>query len=82
VIRIWTGAAAQLGTCDHCDGTDTPAQQGASDEAGGQVITAVTLHRDRQIVFLARFCEKHFLHFSDLVSDQVAALLYPAQKAQ
>jgi len=42
----------------------------------------VTLHRGDAIVFLARFCQRHFLQFSDLVSDQVAALLYPARKAQ
>jgi len=42
----------------------------------------VTLHRGADIVFLARFCQKHFLRFSDVVSDQVAALLYPARKAQ
>lgn len=74
VIRIWTGAAAQLGTCDHCDPAD---EQTAA--AQPQVITAVTLHRGNDVVFLARFCERHFLQFSDLISDQVAALLYPAR---
>ena len=77
MIRIWTGAVAQLGTCDHCDlpGGQTPPEP-------QQVITAVTLHRGADIVFLARFCQKHFLKFSDVVSDQVAMLLYPARKAQ
>lgn len=73
MIRIWTGAATHLGTCDHCD------TEAASPD---QVITAVTLHRGDVVVFLARLCQHHFLQFSDLVSDQVAALLYPAQKAQ
>jgi hypothetical protein len=82
VIRIWTGAAAQLGTCDHCTFSDTPTLAGEGDAAKSQVITVVTMHRENEIVFLARFCERHFLQFSDLVSDQVAALLYPAQKAQ
>jgi hypothetical protein len=82
VIRIWSGAAAQLGTCDHCTFTDTPTlAQSEEDAVKAQAITVVTMHRDNEIVFLARFCEKHFLQFSDLVSDQVAALLYPAQKA-
>jgi hypothetical protein len=30
---------------------------------------------------MARFCERHFLLFSDLIADQVAALLYPKVKA-
>ena len=77
MIRIWTGVAAQLGGCDHCD---LPSEQVPPDPQ--QVITAVTLHRRSDIVFLARFCQKHFLQFSDLISDQVAALLYPARKAQ
>jgi len=81
VIRIWTGAAAQLGTCDHCTFTDTPTLASSEEDAGkSEVITVVTMHRDNEIVFVARFCERHFLQFSDLVSDQVAALLYPAQK--
>lgn len=81
MIRIWTGTAAQLGTCDHCVFTDAPSlSDGAEDGATEQVITVVTMHRGAEIVFVARFCEKHFLQFSDLVSDQVAALLYPAQK--
>ncbi len=71
MIQIWTGAAAQLGTCDHCDVPEE--RDGGKDE----VITAVTLHRGDVLVFLARFCQQHFLQFSDLVSDQVAALLYP-----
>lgn len=41
----------------------------------------VTLHRKDETVFTARFCERHFLLFSDLVSDQVAALLYPKKVA-
>ncbi len=83
MIRIWTGAAAQLGTCDHCTFSDTPTlAPSEGDAVQSPVITVVTLHRDHEIVFLARFCEKHFLQFSDLISDQVAALLYPAQKKQ
>jgi hypothetical protein len=86
VIRIWTGAAAQLGTCDHCTFSDTPtlaqSEGDAADAANGQVITVVTMHRENEIVFLARFCEKHFLQFSDLISDQVAALLYPAKQGR
>jgi hypothetical protein len=34
------------------------------------------------IVFLARFCQRHFLLFSDAISDQVAALLYPSPKTR
>ena len=80
-MRIWTGSAGQLGSCDHCVFTDAPSLSEAEEEGGmDQVITVVTLHRGGEIVFLARFCQKHFLQFSDLVSDQVAALLYPAQK--
>ena len=80
MIRIWTGAADQLGTCDHCNFTDAPTLAPSEGDAGkGEVITVVTLHREHEIVFLARFCEKHFLQFSDLISDQVAALLYPAK---
>lgn len=83
MIRIWSGAAAQLGTCDHCTFTDAPTLASEDGDVGKeQVITVVTMHRDHEIVFLARFCEKHFLQFSDLVSDQVAALLYPPQKAR
>jgi hypothetical protein len=76
MIRIWTGVAAQLGSCDHCD-----LLKGQAPPEPQQVITAVTLHQRSDIVFLARFCQKHFLQFSDVVSDQVAALLYPARKA-
>ena len=83
MIRIWTGAAAQLGTCDQCTFSDTPTlAPGEGESDNSEVITVVTLHREHEIVFLARFCERHFLQFSDLVSDQVAALLYPAQKHQ
>lgn len=81
MIRIWTGAAAQLGTCDHCEYTHAHYRPQEAD-LESQVITAVTLHRENSIVFLARFCEKHFLQFCDLVSDQVAALLYPPQKGR
>lgn len=77
MIRIWTGVAAQLGSCDHCD---IPSEQTPPEPQ--QVITAVTLHRGADIVFLARFCQKHFLQFSDVVSDQVAALLYPAKQGR
>lgn len=41
----------------------------------------VTLRRKDEAAFTARFCERHFLLFSDLVSDQVAALLYPKRVA-
>jgi hypothetical protein len=40
----------------------------------------VTLHRHGDTVSTARFCERHFLLFSDLVNDQVASLLYPKVK--
>ena len=83
MIRIWTGAAAQLGACDHCVFSDAPSfSEGEEDGAKNPVITVVTMHRGSEIVFVARFCERHFLQFSDLVSDQVAALLYPARKAR
>ena len=83
MIRIWSGAAAQLGTCDQCVYSDAPSFSD-SDEDGlkSPVITVVTMYRGSEIVFLARFCEKHFLQFSDLISDQVAALLYPPQKTR
>jgi hypothetical protein len=76
VIRISTAAASVVGTCDHCG-----AQPETTLYAPEQVITLVTLHRGEAVVFAARFCEKHFLLFSDLISDQVAALLYPKVKA-
>ena len=60
-----------VGTCDHCKNHEaTP----ASPE---QVITVVTLYRAEDTVLTAHFCERHFLLFSDLVNDHVAALLYP-----
>ena len=37
----------------------------------------VTLYREEDTVLTAHFCERHFLLFSDLVNDHVAALLYP-----
>jgi len=73
VIRIWTGTVAQLGTCDHCNVPEAPVEMESD-----AVVTAVTLHRGDALVFLARLCQRHFLQFSDLVSDQVASLLYPA----
>ena len=76
MIRIWTGTVAQLGMCDHCN-----VPEAAANKESEAVVTAVTLHRGDVLVFLARLCERHFLQFSDLVSDQVASLLYPAQKA-
>lgn len=72
MIRICTAAALVVGSCDHCRAVPE-----TTDYAPEQVITVVTLHRGEQLVFAARFCEKHFLQFSDLISDQVAALLYP-----
>lgn len=59
-----------------------PVSPERANEESEAVVTAVTLHRGDALVFLARLCQRHFLQFSDLVSDQVAALLYPAQKAQ
>jgi hypothetical protein len=41
----------------------------------------VTMQRGDALVFVARFCEKHFLRFYDLISDQVADLLYPKPRA-
>ena len=67
MVRIHTADVSVVGPCDHC--------------GEGQVITVVTLHRKDKAVFTARFCERHFLLFSDLVSDQVAALLYPKKVA-
>lgn len=75
MVRIWTGNASVVGTCDHCKNHEvTP---GASD----QVITVVTLYREEDTVLTARFCERHFLLFSDVVNEQVAALLYPPAPA-
>ena len=67
MVRIHTAAASVVGPCDHC--------------GEGQVITVVTLRRKDDPAFTAKFCERHFLLFSDLVSDQVAALLYPKRVA-
>jgi hypothetical protein len=72
VIRICTAAASYVGPCDHCSAVPETTR-----DAPEQVITVVTLQRGDALVFAARFCEKHFLRFFDLVSDQVAALLYP-----
>lgn len=72
MIRICTAAASVVGSCDHC--CAVPETTLYEPE---QVITVVTVHRGEHLVFAARFCEKHFLQFSDLISDQVAALLYP-----
>jgi hypothetical protein len=76
VIRISTAAASVVGTCDHCG-----EQPETTLYAPDQVITLVTLHRGEAVVLAARFCERHFLLFSDLISDHVAALLYPKVKA-
>lgn len=76
MIQICTAAASVVGTCDHCSAV--PETTRFSPE---QVITVVTLQRGDALVFVARFCEKHFLRFSDLIADQVAALLYPRPKA-
>lgn len=67
MVRIHTADVSLVGPCDHC--------------GEGQVITVVTLRRKDETAFTARFCERHFLLFSDLVSDQVAALLYPKKVA-
>lgn len=72
VVRIATAAAAIVGPCDHCKGDREP-----TEFSSDQTITLVSLHRGDETVLTARFCERHFLLFSDLVSDQVAALLYP-----
>lgn len=72
MVRIHTAAATIAGPCDHCgDGHE------ATLYLPEQVVTVVTLQRGDDVVFTSRFCERHFLLFSDLVSDQVAALLYP-----
>lgn len=75
MIRIWTGAASQVGNCDHCS---CNGETGL--ESPDEVVTALTLQRGDVIVFLARFCQRHFLLFSDAISDQVAALLYPSPR--
>jgi hypothetical protein len=72
VIRICTAASSYVGGCDHCATSGQAVVYSAE-----QVITVVTMHRGDDTVFVARFCEKHFLQFSDLISEQVAALLYP-----
>ena len=72
MIRICTAAASFVGACDQCSATPE-----TTVFAPEEVITVVTMHQGADLVFAARFCEKHFLQFSDLVSDQVAALLYP-----
>jgi hypothetical protein len=72
VIRICTAAASYVGSCDQC-ATLPETTQFAPD----QVITLVTMHQGDDVLFAARFCDKHFLQLSDLISDQVAALLYP-----
>lgn len=72
MIRICTAAASYVGSCDHCSAVPETTR-----DAPEQIITVVTLQRGDALVFAARFCEKHFLRFFDLVSDQVAALLYP-----
>jgi len=77
VIRIWTGAASQVGSCDHCSCAEE-----TTVASPDEVVTALTLQRGEMIVFLARFCQRHFLLFSDAISDQVAALLYPSPKAR
>ncbi len=71
MVRIWTGNASVVGTCDHCKNHE------AVPPPADQVITVVTLYREEDSVVTARFCERHFLLFSDLVNEQVAALLYP-----
>ena len=70
MIRITTAAASYVGTCDHCcESRETVRFPSA------ETITVLSLQREGVVVFMARFCQRHFLRFSDLVSDQVAALL-------
>ena len=76
MIRICTAAASYVGSCDHCRG-----QNETVPDSSEQVVTVVTMHRGDTLVCMARFCERHFLLFSDLINDQVAALLYPKVKA-
>jgi hypothetical protein len=76
VIRICTAAASYVGPCDHCSAVPETTQ-----DAPEQIITVVTLQRGDALVFAARFCEKHFLRFYDVISDQVADLLYPKPRA-
>jgi hypothetical protein len=64
-----------VGSCDHCS-----CNEETTAESPDEVVTALTLQRGEMIVFLARFCQRHFLLFSDAISDQVAALLYPSPK--
>lgn len=77
MIRIWTGAASQVGGCDHCS-----CNEESTVASPDEVVTALTLQRGERVVFLARFCQRHFLLFSDAISDQVAALLYPSTKTR
>ena len=72
MMRLCTASASVVGTCDHCNDHPETAVGGPE-----QVITVMSLHRNGAVVFAARFCEKHFLQFSDVISDQVAYLLYP-----
>ena len=73
MVRIWTGAASTVGPCDHCREHETMLS------SPDQVITLVTLQREGEGAAAGRFCERHFLLLSDLVNDQVAALLYPSR---
>lgn len=75
MIRITTATASYVGTCDHCSASHETVLY-----VPDQVITVISLHRLNHLVFQARFCQRHFLQFSDLISDQVAALLYPKAK--
>jgi hypothetical protein len=75
VIQICTAAASFVGTCDQCSAIPETTVY-----LPDQVITVVTMHHGEDLVFAARFCERHFLQFSDLISDQVAALLYPKSR--
>jgi hypothetical protein len=71
-MRFCTTALSCAETCDYCS-----AGQETTLYAAGQVITVVTLHRRDALPFQARFCKRHFLEFSDLISGQVTSLLYP-----
>jgi hypothetical protein len=75
VVRIATSTASLAGACDHCKETREPTPPSA------ETVTVVTLHREDAAAVTTRFCERHFLLFSDLVNDHVAALLYPKRPA-
>jgi hypothetical protein len=71
-MRFCTTTLSCEETCDYCS-----AGQETTLYASGQVITLVTLHRREALPFQARFCQRHFLQFSDLIAQQVTSVLYP-----